>query len=103
MASSKRRIPDSQRELIRKRHESELDALADQAVAVERLAAVESRRVEVISEQDEQVAMARGDLAAAARTLVDLVGVEVVATLTGVSRTAVRRSLREADQSEVTK
>jgi hypothetical protein len=100
MAPSTRRIPDLQREVIRKRHEAELDALADYAIAADRLATTEARRLEVIAEQDQQVATARSDLALSIRALVGLVGVETVATLSDLSVAAVRRSLRETDPSE---
>lgn len=53
MSRSKRvSIPEEQRTKIEERHAAELTALAEHAVAAERLALTESRRAEVLVEED---------------------------------------------------
>jgi hypothetical protein len=100
VSSSVRRIPDHQRDMIRRRHDAELAALAVQAAAAERLAAAKARRVEVVAEQDQVVTVAGGELMDANRVLIDLIGLEAVAELIGVSVSALRKELKSQVEPE---
>jgi len=89
-------VPEEQRTKIEERHAAELTALAEHAASAERLALVESRRAEVLAEQDQRVEEARAGRLAAAVSLAELIGVDRAADLTGLRAVELRRCTREA-------
>lgn len=100
MPSTTRRIPEQQRELLRQRHDAELTALANRATLADRLAATEARRAEVLAEQDRLVSVARADLLDATRALVEMIGLDATASLTGTTSGALRRELRQRQEDQ---
>ncbi|MBO0732008.1 MAG: hypothetical protein J2P57_22300 [Acidimicrobiaceae bacterium] len=96
MSRSKRLpVPDEQRTKIEVRHAAEMAALAEHAAAADRLAMVETRRLEVLADQDQRVAEARAERVAAAASLARLIGVGRASDLTGLKAAELRRCTRE--------
>lgn len=89
-------VTDDQLERLRQRQADDLAALAERNVAAARLEATTRLRAEVIENEDAAVRDARDALARATRALVERVGVETAAMLSGTPPEAVRALTRPA-------
>lgn len=92
---SRRNIPADQLAQARAHQAALLDALAQRTVFASRLALAEEKRDQTLAELEAAIIGARHDLTVAELCLVDLVGVEAAAEMTGTPLADLRRAVKE--------
>ena len=93
---SRRNIPADQLAQARAHQASLLDALAQRTLFASRLALAEEKRGKTLAELEAAIIGARHDLTVAELRLVDLLGVEAAAEMTGTPLADLRRAVKEA-------
>lgn len=93
---SRRNIPADQLDQARAHQAALLDALAQRTLFASRLALAEEKRDKTLAELEAGIIGARHDLTVAELRLVDLVGVEAAAEMTGTPLADLRRAAKEA-------
>jgi hypothetical protein len=92
---SRRRIPAGQLAQVRAHQAALLDALAERTLYASRLALAEEKRDKTLAELEAAIVGARHDLTIAELRLVDLLGVEAAAEMTGTPLADLRRAVKE--------
>lgn len=93
---SRRNIPADQLAQARAHQAALLDALAQRTLFASRLALAEEKRDKTLAELEAGIIGARHDLTVAELRLVDLLGVEAAAEMTGTPLADLRRAVKEA-------
>lgn len=88
------------RERLRDHQAVAAKAVAGHAATVSRLETAASRRAEVVARQDVLVAVAAAEVATAVVEAARVMGADVAATVLDLSKTEVRRILKEAQIKE---
>jgi hypothetical protein len=95
---SRRNIPADQLTQARAHQAALLDALAERTLYASRLALAEEKRDKTLAELEAAIVGARHDLTVAELRLVDLIGIEVAADMTGTPAADLRRSMKDTDR-----
>lgn len=93
---SRRNIPADQLAHARAHQAALLDALAQRTLFASCLALAEEKREKTLAELEAAIIGARHDLTVAELRLVDLLGVEAAAEMTGTPLADLRRAVKEA-------
>ncbi len=93
---SRRNIPADQLAQARAHQAALLDALAQRTLFASGLALAEEKRDKTLAELEAGIIGARHDLTVAELRLVDLLGVEAAAEMTGTPLADLRRAVKEA-------